>query len=61
MAEPCQTCGDTGFIDSGVMSDVLRTKDGVLMKLDEPVPVRMPCPRCNVPDEWEPGAWRTAI
>jgi len=47
----CATCDDTGFIDSGVMSDVLRAKDGTILKLADRVPVQMPCPRCNAPDE----------
>ena len=47
----CHYCLDTGYIDSGYTTELILGRDGKMLKLDKPVPVQIPCQRCDDRDE----------
>ncbi len=49
MANDCTRCGGTGYVDSGHKAALIPGQEGVILKLDKPVPVQVPCPACNSP------------
>ena len=42
--DDCPVCKGTGYVSSGVKTNVLKDKRGVMLKLDDSVPVHVPCP-----------------
>ena len=44
-AKACSTCGDTGYVPSGLKTRFIGAGDAQMV-LEKPVPVQMRCPRC---------------
>lgn len=44
--QSCSQCGDSGYIKSGVKTNLIKGNEGTLV-LDNRVDVSIPCLRCN--------------
>lgn len=42
----CERCDGTGFVPSGMRTDIISGAGGQVLVLPDSVPIQMPCPRC---------------